>query len=591
MKLFSTLKFRVLLSYVVVLFALSVTAFFLDRSLEKHALDDLRSSMGTQAGLIAVQLDLPRLLKEDTGYLDALVKKLGYGTSSRITIISASGRVLGDSSRPYAEMLKLENHHNRPEILEAAGHDAASLTRYSSTLKEGMLYLAVPVRERARLAGFVRLAMPLAGVERMLASLRRVVVLSFTLSALFALAMGWLVIWLAAGPFGEIIRGSKRFAGGDFQYRIPLQSSGELKKLAGTLNAMAGEISRRMREAELRRLELEAAFRDIDEGIVVTDGAGVITRMNPRAELLMGALGGRTAAGMRLSEMPAGEELAAAALKALSSGRPVSREIEPAAAPGLVLSVTASPISENGAIGGCVLTARDITEPRRLEEMRKEFVANVSHELKTPLTAIRGYAETLLNGALEDAGNGPAFVRTIQEQAVRLDNLVNDLLKISYAESGRAVLQRSELGLKELVGEAAHGLKALLDRKRVEFQNLVEAGLKVNADRDKISQVLVNLLDNAAKYGKEKGSLKVSAEDLGDRIKVCAADSGPGIPAAHLPRIFERFYRVDKARSREMGGTGLGLSIVKHLVELHGGAVGVESAEGRGSTFWFTLPK
>ena len=589
MKLFATLRFKILLSYVlVVLFALSVTAFFLDRSLEKHALQDLHSSIGIQAGLIAAQLDLARLEKEDTPYLDAFVTKSGRITGSRVTVVSASGRVLGDSQQSYTEILKMENHLNRPEIIKASGHEAASVTRYSHTLKKEMLYLAVPVRDGQRVAGFVRLAIPMARVKRVMSSLRRTIIFSFLISALFALATGWLVVWLTAAPFGEIISGSKRFASGDFTCRIPLRSSGELRELAETLNSMAAEISRRMREAELRRLELEAAFRDMSEAIVVTDGAGVVTRMNPRAELLMKARG-MNVPGMRLTDISVVPGLAEAALKALSGGSQVSREIESEA--GLVLSVIASPIKENGGVGGCVLVARDITEPRRLENMRREFVANVSHELKTPLTAIRGCAETLLNGAFEDKESGPAFARTIHEQAVRLDNLVNDILKISYAESGRAVLERSVFQLKDLAVDSVRAVKTLFEKKQIDFTEEVPGGLVVNADRDKIFQVMINLLHNAAKFSREKGSVKISAIDLGREVKVTVEDSGSGIPETHLSRIFERFYRVDKARSRELGGTGLGLSIVKHLVELHGGRAGVESAEAQGSKFWFVLPK
>jgi len=395
---------------------------------------------------------------------------------------------------------------------------------------------------------------------------------------------------IAGGQFREIIAGSKRFAEGDFGYRIPVGSSGELKKLSETLNYMAREIGVKMREAELRRLELEAAFRDMSEAIVVADGGGVITRINPRARQLMGVRGFEPE-GMSLSGMPAGPELSSAAIKALSSGRPVSFEIEPASAPGTVLAVSASPIIEDGAVRGCVLVARDITGPRKLENMRRDFVANVSHELKTPLTAIRGCAETLLNGALEDREHGPGFARSICEQAVRLDNLVNDLLKISYAESGRAQLEKVPVRLKSLVDDTAGGLESILAVKKVFLSNLVPPGLEVGADRDKISQILINLLDNAVKYSREGGEIKVSAAAEDGVIKVSVEDAGIGIPAAHLPRIFERFYRVDKARSRELGGTGLGLSIVKHLVELHGGTVGVESAESRGSKFWFTIPK
>ena len=590
MKFLSTLKFRILLSYLlVVFFALAVTAFLLDRSLEKQALSDLNASMSTQARLIAGQLDAASLIRENSVLIDALVKKAASAASSRITVVSASGKVLGDSSLPYPEMVKMENHLNRLEITDAARNESKSVIRRSNTLHEDMLYLAVPVMAEARAAGFVRLAMPYAAVQRMLSHLRRTVLLSFAISAVFALSVGWAVVLFASRQFGKIITGSKRFAAGEFGYRIPVGSSGELKKLSETLNYMADEISAKMREAELRRLELEAAFRDISEAILVTDGSGVIIRINPRACQLIG-VSGFEPKGMRLSGLPVGPELFSAVIKALSGGRPVSFEIEPAAAPGTVLSVSASPIAENGVIGGCVLTARDITAPRKLEAMRRDFVANVSHELKTPLTAIRGCAETLINGALEDREHGPSFARSIHDQAVRLDKLVNDLLKISYAESGAASVEKTLFGLKTLADETAGELGAILAQKKVSLLNLIPAGLKINADRDKLSEVFLNLLDNAAKYNSEDGKIKISAAAEGETVKVLIEDTGAGIPAEHLPRVFERFYRVDKARSRELGGTGLGLSIVKHLIELHDGAVGVESAENQGSTFWFTIP-
>ncbi|MFA6435496.1 MAG: ATP-binding protein [Elusimicrobiales bacterium] len=479
-------------------------------------------------------------------------------------------------------------------VLFALAVTAVVLDRFLE--KRAMNDLRISMRAQARLiaaqCGPARLRMEDPGdVDALVKKLAGLAGSRITVvSALLALAAGWLIIFLVSTQFGEIIAGSKRFAAGDFSYRIPAGSSGELKKLSETLNYMAGEVSVRMREAELRRLELEAVFRDMPEAIVVTDGAGIVIRINPRARRLMG-VSGFVPEGMRLSGMPGGAELSSAALKALSSGRPVFFEVEPSSASGAVLSVSASPIIRAGSIGGCVLVARDITEPRKLEAVRREFVANVSHELKTPLTAIRGCAETLLNGALEDREHGPDFVRSIYEQSVRLDKLVDDLLKISYAESGRVRLEKTTLEVKALVDEIARNLGAIAAGKAVSFLNLVPEALRVNADRDKLSQVLINLLDNAVKYNREGGKITISAGAQGPVVKISVEDTGPGIPPEHLPRLFERFYRVDKARSRDLGGTGLGLSIMKHLVELHGGSVGVESSAGRGSIFWFTIPK
>ena len=238
-----------------------------------------------------------------------------------------------------------------------------------------------------------------------------------------------------------------------------------------------------------------------------------------------------------------------------------------------------------------MVVARDITAERRLEAMRRDFVANVSHELRTPLTAIKGYVETLLDGALDDKAHAREFLGVIGEHAKRLDNIVSDLLKLSRLESGASLLEKSEVEVKALADAILAGFPARFVSGPVKVSNMLVPGLKARADRARLEQVFINLLDNAVKFTPPGGSVEISAQDLHDSVKVLVRDDGPGIPAEHLPRLFERFYRVDKARSRELGGTGLGLSIVRHIVELHGGSVGVESAEGRGSAFWFTIPK
>jgi two-component system phosphate regulon sensor histidine kinase PhoR len=256
-----------------------------------------------------------------------------------------------------------------------------------------------------------------------------------------------------------------------------------------------------------------------------------------------------------------------------------------------VFQVNASPIFEKEAVSGCLMVIHDITEIRKLERIRSDFVANVSHELKTPLTSIKGFVETLLEGALEDKQNSKNFLKIIQEHANRLDNLINDLLALSYLESSQAELKKEELDLQELTDKVLAGFRAQLKKKQIEARNNLPPKCFIQADRDKMEQVLTNLIDNAIKFNKEKGWINIDFQEMPHSKKVSIEDSGIGIPEKDVPRIFERFYRADKARSRQLGGTGLGLSIVKHIVELHAGSVGVESTEGLGSKFWFSLPK
>jgi two-component system phosphate regulon sensor histidine kinase PhoR len=255
------------------------------------------------------------------------------------------------------------------------------------------------------------------------------------------------------------------------------------------------------------------------------------------------------------------------------------------------VQINVSPIFEHNKVTGAVAVIHDMTQLKHLEIMRRDFVANVSHELKTPLTSIKGFVETLLEGALEDKENSAAFLKIVDNHVDRLNTLIDDLLELSHLESKEMVLNKNRFGLVGLVDEVVLGFKSQAKKRGVEIKSDLPAGLEILADRGKIEQVFTNLIHNAVKYNKENGFVRIYSQDLDDKLKIIVEDSGSGIPAKDISRIFERFYRVDKARSRQLGGTGLGLSIVKHIIELHAGSVGVESTEGLGSKFFFIIPK
>jgi two-component system phosphate regulon sensor histidine kinase PhoR len=295
--------------------------------------------------------------------------------------------------------------------------------------------------------------------------------------------------------------------------------------------------------------------------------------------------------GKPVIEIIRNNELAEIVKSVLNSGQAVSRELTLLWPVEKVFQVNAAPVIEKGTCSACLLVIHDISEIRKLENMRRDFVANVSHELKTPLTSIKGFVETLLEGALEDKENSRNFLKIVQDHANRLDNLISDLLKLSYLESKGALLKKQDVDLSKLTKEVLVGFTSQIRNKNIEVENSLPEALIAQADADKIEQVLINLIDNAIKFNKERGLVKVYSQDMGDKIKIIVEDSGVGILPRDISRIFERFYRVDKARSRSLGGTGLGLSIVKHIIELHAGNTGVESTEGLGSAFWFTLPK
>jgi two-component system phosphate regulon sensor histidine kinase PhoR len=388
----------------------------------------------------------------------------------------------------------------------------------------------------------------------------------------------------------SIIQACRKFSAGDFSHRVYHDSNDEIGELAEILDKMAQDIEDKISEIKTHNQKLSAIFNSMIEGVIVVDSSNRIVSINPTIENIF-SVSGQGVQGRFFLEAIPNNDIYEIINSVLKKAENISKEISLVWPVSRIFQVNASPIFEKDKVGGCLLVIHDITEIRKLESMRKDFVANVSHELKTPLTSIKGFIETLLEGALEDKENSRNFLRIIQEHSERLNSLIDDLLELSHIESGQMKLEIKEINLKEMADKVLSGFKSKLHKKKVMAENSLPSGLLVRADIDKIEQVLINLVDNAVKFNKEKGSIKIYSQDSGDTIKVVVEDSGIGIPHKDIPRIFERFYRVDKARSRELGGTGLGLSIVKHIVELHAGSVGVESTEGLGSKFFFTLPK
>ena len=360
-------------------------------------------------------------------------------------------------------------------------------------------------------------------------------------------------------------------------------------KLAETLNAMSASIEENLLRVETQSQQLSAAFANMAEGVLMTGFDARVTALNPAMERIF-SVKADAAVSRPLLEVIPNAGLSAMCSRTLSGGKPVSEEMELSTPIRGVFSVNTSPIFEGSSVSGCLMVVHDITAVRRLEAKRRDFVANVSHELKTPLTAIRGYVETLMEGALDDREHAMEFLGVIHAQSKRLDNIVSDLLKLSSLESYSLEVRKEKVELKGLADSLIAGLASVFKAKGALVSNGIPTGLTVSADPEKLGQVFINLLDNAVKFSPEKAVVEVSAQELPGSVKILVKDAGIGIPQEDLARVFERFYRVDKARSREMGGTGLGLSIVKHVVELHGGSAGVESSEGKGSTFWFTIP-
>ena len=363
-----------------------------------------------------------------------------------------------------------------------------------------------------------------------------------------------------------------------------------MKPVNRTIQALAEDIEDRVREAGAKNQELAAVFNSMIEGVILVDKTGRIVSINPPIEKIFG-VSGKEVEGKIFLEAIRNNDAYEVINSVLTKAMPLSVELSLVLPVRGIFEVNAVPIFDDNAASGCLAVIHDITEIRRLEIVRSDFVANVSHELKTPLTSIKGFVETLLEGALEDKENNRQFLEIIQDHAQRLDNLVNDLLSLSHLESKEIALKKESFNLRQLVDGVILGFASQLKKKNIVIKNDLPADIFITADRNRIEQVATNLIDNAIKFNKEKGSIRIFADESGGKVKITVEDFGIGIPDKDIPRIFERFYRVDKARSRRLGGTGLGLSIVKHIIELHGGNSGVESIEGLGSKFWFILPK
>lgn len=591
MRIKNSFKLKLIFSYLfLILISFGFIAFFLDKNLEHNVLSDIQASLVTQAQLIESQLAAGSIPRGETIYLENLAQDLGRRGNFRVTIIDNKGKVLADSEKKLEQVPDMENHSTRPEVRAALLGKTGINSHYSFTLKKDMLYVALPIRDQDKIVGALRLSLPLTRVEEMLLETRKTVAAGVFLALCAAFILGSILAAQTIKPINRMIQVSRKFSEGDFSRRVIVGSQDEIGELAGTLNKMAQDIQDKIKEANTRNQQLVAVFNSMVEGVMVVGRNGHIISVNPAIEKAFG-LSVSEVVGRMVLEAIRNNDIAEIIREVLEKGKPLSREINLFLPVRKVFQVNATPVFDDEQGQGAMVVMHDITNLRRLEIMRSDFVANVSHELKTPLTSIKGFIETLLGGAIEDKEHNRNFLKIIQDHAQRLQSLVEDLLSLAHLESREIVFEKNEFGLRAQVEEVLAGFRSQLRNKSLETRNAIPDGLWVSGDKGRLTQVFTNLIDNAIKFNKNNGFVEISSQDLGDQIKIAVVDSGIGIPEKDIPRIFERFYRVDKARSRELGGTGLGLSIVKHIIERHQGQVGVESTEGLGSKFWFTFPK
>jgi two-component system phosphate regulon sensor histidine kinase PhoR len=524
-----------------------------------------------------------------TAQPDEVADWLGTLSSRRVTIVAPNGRVLGDSEVDADALARMENHADRPEIVSARqGRDRVGVAiRLSSSLGDEQMYMALQAAD----GNVIRVADPLSEMYAAVARVQRgifgVGLVALVLAGLLSLGFSIAI----TQPLRQIVRAARAMAAGDLSRRARLGGRDELGELADALDLLAGELQRRLRQLEGERAEMQALIDSMAEGVIALDAEGHVQRTNPAARRIFNLVGDpRGLSPQEVARRPAFLDVVRRVLEG-AQVRPAELTQD-----GRSLLATAQPLPG----GGAVMVFLDVSALRRLEDVRRDFVANASHELKTPLTAIRGFSETLLDDNLPPALRRQ-FAETVKANADRLQRIVDDLLDLSRIESGGFRVEPEIVSITETAHEAIAPARAQMDEKRVEFVTDVPPEYEfVFADPAALRQILSNLVGNAIRYVPVGGRVEVSARCAGqaaiqrgdDRewVQVSVADDGAGISAAHLPRIFERFYRADAARSREEGGTGLGLAIVKHLVEAHGGTVDAESTPGRGTTIRFLVP-
>ncbi len=553
----------------VVAVTLLFTGVFLSDRLKHTFLTHLEQSLLAQAKLVAE--NIPR----ERSAWQPWVHEEGQKIGGRVTLVARDGVVLADSDRTAQEVGQMDNHAGRPEIRAALQMGRGESMRHSATLNEDMLYLALPLASRE---GVIRLALPITDVRQRIASFQKDLLKAGVAAFIVAIGVAWLTMRKISQPLRDLLAS------------MGVETQDELGDLARTYSEMAARIEEKVRDLTRERAQLGAILSTLIESIVAIDFQGKLLFLNPAAKKLFG-IESQELRGRPYLEVLRHSPLNEVLTHALTRHEKVHKEITLHSPSEHIVSVQALPVDYGQGQTGVLASLYDITELRKLENVRREFVANVSHELKTPLTSIKGYAETLLDGAIDDPKHNRVFLETIQEHTNNLSRLIDDVLDLSTIEAERVNYRMEPVAIGDVTNRIIKALEPTAKAKKVSVMSDLAPSLpKVRADREKLAQIIMNLMENAIKFNKPGGEVRVSAEPNGIVLKIKIEDTGRGIAPEDLPRVFERFYRGNKDRSHEIPGTGLGLAIVKHLVEAHQGTVIVQSIPTQGSTFHVSLP-
>jgi two-component system phosphate regulon sensor histidine kinase PhoR len=538
------------------------------RAWEDSLQNELERALREKTLLFALRVESDKAISPQQ-----MAAEAARAANARATIIERSGKVIADSEADPATM---ENHAGRPEVTAALRGEVGTAVRLSHTRGLEFLYVAAPIPN-----GAVRLAYPLAAIQQAREQVRGTLLMASALALVLAMVLAGLAAQSISRRLRRITRFAEQVAEGDLLARVAESGSDEIAQVASALDRTAQKLEQNFGELEQRRQQMETLLNSMEEPVVAVSQAGTVQWANGAMQDLTG---GRARQGAALVELLRDPDFLAAVRGALDQRATATARVR-SAVPGRVFDLTVAPMP-----AGAVAVLHDLTEIERVEKTRRDFIANVSHELRTPLTSIQGYAETLAD-SLPANGHAREFVDVIRRNAELMARLTEDLLVLARVESGEQKLEMESVPARELLEDALDAFGEEAKAGGVDLAVADWSDQAVEVDRDALQQVFGNLIANALKYAASGGRIQLGARPADGHVEFYVRDFGPGIASEHVPRLFERFYRVDKARSREGGGTGLGLAIVKHIVLNHGGTVRAESELGHGSTFLFTLPQ
>tara|TARA_Y100000590_G_scaffold252214_1_gene283187 strand:- start:1694 stop:3472 length:1779 start_codon:yes stop_codon:yes gene_type:complete len=585
----SRILWKLFSGYVVlILLSISIVGILISKQVEEETLSEIERSLYLRATFLQ-NIALELLSNSSNIKIQDRIKNLGKKIDTRFTVININGRVLADSQKDPKAM---DNHGNRPEILAAHSHGQGITTRFSDTIKNNMMYYALAVMKDDKLIGYVRTSLPLSVIDERLSRIHTLVLFAMSVSILVALLLGFFVARGFAKPLTAMTTIAENMSEGNYDQRISIDRKDEIGSLAKALNKMAKNSSERLETIILEKNKLVAILAGMVEGVVAVDKNENIIHLNEAAKRILG-ISNNVDMDRKIWETTHLQEFCQIFSLALNEETEIRKKYKTVKkSKDQIVDVHASPFRDgSGELVGVVAVLYDVSELERLETIRKDFVANVSHELKTPITAARGLLETVIDDNEMSIENHRIFITKAMNQILRLSNIVTDLLSLSRLETVKMDLIRECIDLRDVVNDSIQALHPVSEEKRISIEyEEFDMSLEVLGDREALFQSVNNLIDNAIKYNSKHGKVWLRLYNEGKNAVLEVRDSGIGIETLEKHRIFERFYRIDKARSTQVGGTGLGLSIVKHTVLAHGGQLSVESFLGTGSTFKIFIP-